>query len=469
MKKLIWLLALMMLFSGCDHSFEPDPTGPTPAITSYASGSNEDFSWELKDGVLSVSGSGVLTKSFTKEWQDLRYNIKGLELDEGITGIGDGVFEDLRCIEFISLHEGITKVGHNAFRNCNGRLSVLPASLTHIWDGAFSGCRLADIFVIPETVEYIGEEAFSMCADGQNVVFEGIPEMEGRIFAQCSDLISVSLPDDMDVLPWGMFSDCWSLEVINIPASVTEIPTGFMNNCESLKDLRLHEGIVSIQGSAFAGCHALTEVSIPKSVTHIGEQAFAGCMELTGFKVDPENEYYVSDAQGALYTADQTQLLQVPLGNGGVFEVPATVVELKAWAFANCRFSEIVLQNGLRKMGYGVFTNCAELTKLVIPDGVETYDTGYLGFEEYIDLCPKLTSLRIGRGARQVNIRHCPALEEISIPVSVLQIWMDTFEECENFRRINYEGTQEQWEQIYFHGDGSVFQSAEVVFEYEYE
>lgn len=68
----------------------------------------------------------------------------------------------------VTISEGITAIGINAFDHCTNLTSItLPQSLTHIRDQAFIASGLTEI-VFPSNVEYIGRLAFATEGGGQS-------------------------------------------------------------------------------------------------------------------------------------------------------------------------------------------------------------------------------------------------------------------------------------------------------------
>ncbi len=88
-----------------------------------------------------------------------------------------------------------------------------------------------------------------------------------------------------------MFADCSSLKNITIPDSVTNIEGSTFSGCSSLTSVTIGNGVTNIESSAFSGCSSLTSVTIPDSVTSIGEYAFYACDQLTSvtFKGTPSS------------------------------------------------------------------------------------------------------------------------------------------------------------------------------------
>ena len=100
-------------------------------------------------------------------------------------------------------------------------------------------------------------------------------------FEGCSNLVSVTLPENMTTIENDVFRDCSSLLSIAIPESVTTIGSGVFYGCSSLLDINIPNGVTKIDDWTFIGCSSLTSVTIPNSVTEIGDYAFQDCYGLT--------------------------------------------------------------------------------------------------------------------------------------------------------------------------------------------
>ena len=107
--------------------------------------------WEVEDGVLRISGNGVIERNASFTNND--------KLRESITSIIIG--------------EGITEIGVNVFVNFTALLEVvIPNSVTKIEGGAFGGCRGLIKVIIPDSVKSIGEAAFYL-SGLKTIVFQG--------------------------------------------------------------------------------------------------------------------------------------------------------------------------------------------------------------------------------------------------------------------------------------------------------
>lgn len=172
--------------------------------------------------------------------------------------------------------------------------------------------------------------------------------------------------------------------------------------------------------NAFSGCYNLTEIYIPSSIIRIENNAFAGCSNLMNIIVDNNNVQY-SSYEGSLYNKEGYILIICPQGKQS-FEISpnGTVIQNNAFDFCT-KLEEIVLSDDIKKLPSGVFSDCINLKKFNVPNGVESlYRTFY----------------------------KCSNLETVYIPISVKNISSDTFYRCYNLKEIIYAGTQEQWDSI---------------------
>ncbi|KAA6341287.1 hypothetical protein EZS27_010911 [termite gut metagenome] len=88
------------------------------------------------------------------------HSLTGLELRNNITEIKESQFQYYYKLREVVFPEGITKIGHNAFQNCNSLFSIniLNESsyknnkITFIGEGAFQNCPLQGDLYIPENL-----------------------------------------------------------------------------------------------------------------------------------------------------------------------------------------------------------------------------------------------------------------------------------------------------------------------------
>jgi len=236
---------------------------------------------------------------------------KGVIVFDGeLTTIGNGAFQDdtwsYRLLT-VSLPEGITSIGENAFFDCGGLTSITsPESVTTIGICAFDGCSKLNSITIPNSVTIIGISAF------------------GR----CSSLTSVTIPESVTSIGGGAFQYCSSLTSVTIPESVTNIPLECFRNCNSLTSVFIPNSVTSIGNYAFYECTSLTSVTIPNSVSSIEPCAFCFCSSLTSVVCLRKTPLYLSSD---VFSNDVTDycILYVPAESVSAYSVAEGWKEFK--------------------------------------------------------------------------------------------------------------------------------------------
>ena len=138
---------------------------------------------------------------------------------------------------------------------------VQEVGLESIEDGAFEGCENLASVALPDTVTNLG------C----------------WVFADCSALRSVVLPQGLKEIPDGLFYKCrrnGEKGDVTIPNTVTRIGRYAFARNTRLMAVELPNGVVEIDDYAFYGCKSLTNVVIRGDLKRIGEGAFWGCEKL---------------------------------------------------------------------------------------------------------------------------------------------------------------------------------------------
>lgn len=113
----------------------------------------------------------------------------------------------------------------------------------------------------------------------------------------CTDLdvvIPKRSPDGDSVTRIGdfAFNSCSNLASITIPENVTSIGMRAFDSCVRLTSITIPDSVTSIGRSAFSKCRGLTSITIPDSVTSIGNMAFQNCSSLkTVYYTGSEEEW----------------------------------------------------------------------------------------------------------------------------------------------------------------------------------
>lgn len=146
---------------------------------------DDNWGWSLQEGVLTICGKGDMP-DFSSEldvpWQDRRFEIDKVVIQDGITSIGTFSFCEFIILNDISIPNSVTRIGKGAFMSCTSLPSiVIPENVTTIEESVFSNCNsLADV-TLPDGITTIGDKAFAWCGSLTDVNYPGTQEQWAAI------------------------------------------------------------------------------------------------------------------------------------------------------------------------------------------------------------------------------------------------------------------------------------------------
>ena len=141
-------------------------------------------------------------------------------------------------------------------------------------------------------------------------MLEGYTSIEEYAFSNCSDLISVTIPDSVISIKKYAFYECISLKSVIIGNSVTSIGESAFEYCDNLTSVIIGNSVTSIGDCAFYSCVSLKSVTFGNSVTSIGDYAFRCCKSLRSIEIPSS----VTSIGGLAFTIC-TNLEFVKIGN----------------------------------------------------------------------------------------------------------------------------------------------------------
>lgn len=180
---------------------------------------------------------------------------------------------------------------------------------------------------------------------------------------------SVVIPDTLGGYPIKTIGEnafrLAKVKKVIIPEGITLIKREAFS-CAALREVVIPESVTNIETQAFYAS-SLTEISIPKGVSAIGDMAFS-TISLKKVTVDAENKNFVSE-NNVLYTKDKKELVLCTYPDReGTFIVPEGVTSVRSHAFLNCiGITRIVLPDTLETIGDGAFSHTG-ITEIVIPE-----------------------------------------------------------------------------------------------------
>jgi serine/threonine protein kinase len=147
-----------------------------------------------------------------------------------------------------------------------------------IMDSAFNRSGILSVD-IPEGIEVIGHGAFHDC---DSIVTMNLPstvrDFNGA-FIRMSNVKKISLPG-VKAISIAAFVDNSSVESIIIPHGVERICRDAFVSCTALKEVSLPQTLTVLERGVFYNCTSLEEITIPATVKEIGDYAFFECSNL---------------------------------------------------------------------------------------------------------------------------------------------------------------------------------------------
>lgn len=104
---------------------ETDDTN-TPSESDVVNGTcGENLIWTLKDGILTISGTGAMedySDLGTQPWYDYSDSIVSIIIENGVTSIGVLAFEGCHSLNCVEIGDSVTSIGMGSFAYCSSVL-----------------------------------------------------------------------------------------------------------------------------------------------------------------------------------------------------------------------------------------------------------------------------------------------------------------------------------------------------------
>lgn len=295
--------------------------------------------------------------------------------------------------------------------------------------------------------------------------FTGLTSIYTEAFEDCSNLTTITIPNNVKSLDKQAFSRCYNLVNIGFSGSLETIGVEVFGNCTGLITFNVPNGVKTITSTAFSGCSNLTSITIPASVSYIGGTPFNGCLKLTSIIVDSNNEVYESPAGSNAIIEKTTHTLVagckntiipesvVTIGNNAFLNcslssliIPGNVTAVGNYAFSDSNLSSVTLSEGLKTIGEKSFYNCNRLNNIILPNSLTTI--GVSAFEG----CTSISSINIPCNVTTIGglaFSGCTNLSSIVIPNNVTTIGGSIFNGCTNLKTAIIEGGTIGYQQFY--------------------
>ena len=152
-------------------------------------------------------------------------------------------------------------------------------------------------------------------------------------FLQNEKITSVIVPEGIVEIGSGAFSQCREIRSIKLPSTLLTIGEGAFEHCTNLQELNIPEGVIDIPENALSGIMEMKALTLPSSIQTIGRYA----MGYTGFKS---------------------------------IHLPDGLKRIGIQAFGSSALESIVVPNSVNTIGFNSFSDCNELTSVILPIGL---------------------------------------------------------------------------------------------------
>lgn len=304
-------------------------------------GANLTWFYNPSDSSLTISGTGPMT-NYSQDnhapWYEYYDKITSLNLESGMTTIGDYAFFWLVKVKDVDIPKGVTSIG----------------------DYSFGGCAALDWLYIPNGVKTIGQSAFSFCISLEGVDMPyGVTSIGGGAFGFCTELVYVAIPATVTTIGDQAFYYCSALRYI----------ANFATNPQSI-NANVFDGVDKTKCSLYMPEYAQANYNKPiwiefsketiTSNSSVGSFNFSfdfekGILTITGIGLLREIKGYFTSPQIDAMMRGQIIQLSFPSGLTGIGEynfayysaltflkIPDGVAILKEGAFYYCNALETV-------------------------------------------------------------------------------------------------------------------------------
>ena len=318
-----------------------------------------------------------------------------IQIPSNITTLATSVFENCSSLDNVVLPERLTKIGTSAFSGCSSLSSIsFPETLTEISNYAFYGCSSISSIDITANIATIGERAFSGCSSLMSFTLpETVISVGYSILENCTSLERLTAPFPNKFVYDTAFSYYFyysygssfpeALQSVTITsARDNSLPSNAFSDCTNILSLSLPENLKTIGQHAFKNCASLTSLVIPDSVSYMGIGMLYGTTSLSDLTLpyaglDSSSYYgfsyfYCYDNYAYGYPSIPQNLKKVTL---------TKATSIPAGAFSNfSSIEEINLPDTLQSIGESAFSNCLAIKNVTIPESVTSvYSNAFSG------------------------------------------------------------------------------------------
>ena len=367
-------------------------------------------------------------------------------LPDSVLSIGENAFEkinkDLHSELTVHVYLNKGNICDSLFESQHMQFVVVNDYIRTIGNKVFAECSNLKEVSVPDTVQTFGQNNFL----NDNSVTLKIRKVDGTIDDHVYQdnllfVTTVLIEDGISVIGEYAFYNDTSVQVISVPNSVNTIGQYAFYNCNSIKEINIPNGVTAIRSHTFFGCASLENIVTPNSVTLIEDYAFYGCVEAKNLTISNNCK---SIGDNAFYNCKSITVL----------EIPSSVTKIGSYAFRSCvLITELDFSDNVDDIGECAFYDCNALKIVRLGKRVtELKDRMFYG-------CVNLTDLYVNAPLSFIDELAFYGAEDVTIHCGRDDYMIAFFEE----NGLNYEIDEflvYEYKVVFKDADGNVLSSA---------
>lgn len=336
------------------------------------------------------------------------YNCTGLEkvvIPDSVKFIREYAFSKDESLNDINL-SNIQVIGREAFKGCENLRTVDLSKIYAIGASGFEGCTALE-YADLSTLRNTGEKAFKDCTALTSVKLSENTKLAPKMFA-CSGLISVDIYEKIKI-PEFCFAQCENLVTVTLHNNMEYIDKGAFCECPKLKNFNIKGTINQIGEQALYNTLGLETITLPNNEVILGKYCFFMCENLKEVVLQENTKLNITD--GLIF--DDTALAKFTCNNNKYYVAVDNLLlnkEKDTIIFAfNSENKELVIDESIKVIGASAFSG-TKYDTLMIQGDVEIKDYAFAGCDELTKVVlPALKNVIIGKYA----FTGCGSLESV--------------------------------------------------------
>lgn len=345
----------------------------------------------------------------------------------------------------------IKEIAKSCFRSASNLAYIDLSNIEIMGHGAFYGTDI-------RTLNLPNLKSFK---DHRELIQRG----GGEHFRNCKSLTQVTIgPYLQDYLTGAWFEGCTALTDITIQSSIDELPGNFCYGCSSLINANIDWSGVTfrIGENALRGCSNWEQNNLTLVADELGNRCFAGCKKLTG-KITINNSTCIIGTnvfEGCTGLTSAQFSGNTSLGNSMFYQCSnlqsvtglSNVTSLNNHVFDQCTnlTSIDIDQSKIVNIGEGAFCRCNSLSisTLNVPN-LEDHNNGSWLNQSFLQCQGLVHVINLGRITKLKSVYgndgtfyNCQNLEDITLPETLTEIGLGSFNNCPKMRWIKILSTQ---------------------------